>query len=151
MTMRTLIAPTHHCFDDAADFIALLAVGVLGQRTRPGDYSIVHAICEVRAVRFAHAWVEQLDSQPPVIWQAGIVEDGRRVYYALHALPYAAITVKRYTLLQAMQLANQSGDSGPWDPEIAALCEQGTSALVGAVDIEPIGGCGFVAPAGRRR
>ncbi|HEV7717210.1 MAG TPA: hypothetical protein VGO53_16550 [Steroidobacteraceae bacterium] len=144
------IAPTHHCFDDAVDFFELIEPHAL--RECHSDYRIVHAICELRAERFAHAWVEQRNgAQPPVIWQAGILEDGRRAYYALLALPFESVVAKRYTLDEALGHCKRSGNSGPWDAETAALCELSKGAIIGAVDIEPIGGFGFVAPVERSR
>lgn len=135
------LRPTHYCFDDALEFFDLLDVEAL--RRSHAEYRVVHAICELQGQRFAHAWVEHRG----LIWQAGLLEDDRRVYYAVATLPFKVVVERRYTILEALEHNQRTNNLGPWDPKIAALCGRGSQAIVGdAVTIDIVSGVGFVDP-----
>lgn len=114
------IEPTHHCFDDALDW--------LGVRVRAGGRypELVHAICrgtdpDGREVLYAHAWVEE----DGYVWDSGLLNGQRIAYKVVQLQFYAARRVTRtwrYTLLEALRANRTSGTYGPWAPEVAALC-----------------------------
>jgi hypothetical protein len=124
------LQPTHHCFDDAMEY--------LDARAR-SDASLdmlvlVHGIIiGPSGEPFAHAWIEE----GPRVIDAGLL-DGERVYYACAREEfYASRTItltKSYTWRQAATENRRSGHFGPWDPELAALCGQ-SHAIHGAVTI----------------
>jgi hypothetical protein len=137
----TTLYPTHHCFDDALDFI--------GERVKvdPGlvlTLQLVHAIVLTPREQllpapadvvlppadepFAHAWVEETINGVPVVWVSGLTapRDGARVFVAIPWVTfYATMRVQQatvYTCREACEENRRSGTYGPWRPEYRALC-----------------------------
>jgi ribosomal protein S27AE len=128
----SVVYPTHHCFDDAVEFCE--------RRARAKHPSVettlrlVHGIILVPAdqpagvsdaqpgERAIHAWAEDGD----LCWDAGILEDGRRIEFAVAKAEYyehyrvQETTV--YTMPELLAANKASGHYGPWRPEYAALC-----------------------------
>lgn len=119
------ILPTHHCFDDALELVALrvkespaLAYG--------HALTLVHGIAHghVDGPRpgepYAHAWVEE----GARCWDAGLV-DGQRIYYAVSRDDFyqarGVTDTTRYTPRQAALENLRSGHFGPWQPAYLAL------------------------------
>jgi hypothetical protein len=111
--------PTHHCFDDALDFI----VAVL-----PNDpqlrhtLRLVHGIClSPDGEPYVHAWVEE----GPRCISRGI-RAGETIYYqAERADFYAELRVQertRYTVQAALRQNRRHGTYGPWKARYLALC-----------------------------
>lgn len=127
------ILPTHHCFDDALDFIEER----LRRNASALHLVLVHGIAlgpsgPHEGEPFAHAWVEEDD----VAWDCGML-DGQRVYYSLERGEfYASLRIQdftRYTLREAWQENQRSGHYGPWKAEYAALCGK-DRRIMGAVE-----------------
>lgn len=121
----TTILPTHHCFDDALNYLdaAILSRPDWAQ----AHLRLVHGICLApegpkQDEPFAHAWVEQDRS---VCIQAGIVE-GQLVYYGMaRAAFYATLRVQvstAYSVEDALRLNFASNHYGPWESSYRALC-----------------------------
>lgn len=129
--MGTVIYPTHKCFDNAIEFCEA--------RARANDPNIetlrlVHGIILVpenhpagasdatAGERAVHAWVEDGD----LVWDAGLLADGRRIEFAVQKAEYYAhyrvqdTTV--YTMRELLEQNRESGHYGPWRPEYRALC-----------------------------
>ncbi len=138
------ILPTHHCFDDALEFIGerVLEEPSLARGTR---LVLVHAIClapvdlpPLRAGdRFVHAWVEETDPicDDVLVWDAGRLETGQFVRYAIRRTEYRArLRVQdetRYTIRKAYDENVRSGHYGPWIPAYVALIRSKSSAADG--------------------
>jgi hypothetical protein len=114
------IYPTHNCFDDAVDWLNMLALGG-ASREELMAYVIVHGvIIAPDGQRLAHAWLEH-DGQ---VLEGGI-HHGERVWIEypladfrrLHAVEEET----RYTIVDAERLDREFGP-GPWKPEYRALC-----------------------------
>jgi hypothetical protein len=130
--------PTHHCFDDALDFVQDLVRKGARPEWLIDTCTIVHAICripdgagfdpdDVDGRLFSHAWVE-LDGH---VFQAGLRNLGddpvkQRVWYA--TTPEAQLErlrptrVWRYTLKEAWEHNERHMTFGPWEPELIELC-----------------------------
>lgn len=140
----TKILPTHHCFDDALDFISerVLEDAALAHGTR---LVLVHAICLAPADYasmkggdpYVHAWVEETDPEWPdvVVWDAGRLETGEFVRYSVRREEFRKILrvqdETRYTIRAAFNENRRSGHYGPWVPEYVALIRSKTSAADG--------------------
>jgi hypothetical protein len=125
------VLPTHHCFDDALDFIAAR----LGRDASARHLLLVHGIALAPAGQhegepFAHAWVEEQG----VVWDSGIL-DGVPVHYSVERDDfYASLRIQcftRYTVREAWLENHRSGHYGPWKDEYRALC--GARRVLGAV------------------
>jgi hypothetical protein len=116
------IHPTHHCFDDALDFLALRVISNPSLAQDP-SFVLVHGIrlAPDDVTLFAHAWVEH-GSQ---VWDAGLL-DGRRVAFTADRAEYyrhgRVQCTTRYTCRQAFEENRASGHYGPWLPAYLALC-----------------------------
>jgi hypothetical protein len=110
------ILPTHTCFDDAIE--------LLGEFTRQDlTATLVHGIAVGDdGTRYAHAWVEA----DGLAWEAGLLEDGRRVRYSVSQLEYyRARRIKRawhYAVGDMLAVNRRTNSYGPWEPELQALC-----------------------------
>jgi hypothetical protein len=130
------IYPTHRCFDDAIEYCEEQA-----RADAPGwrDLILVHAIIlvpeenppgsdAVPGERAVHAWVEDGD----LVWDAGVLEDGRRVRFSVERAEYYAHyrvqETTRYTMLEALIENQRSRSYGPWRSEYQALCRPRSSA-----------------------
>jgi hypothetical protein len=75
-------------------------------------------------VRSLRPWVEDGE----IVWDAGLLADGRRIEFAVEKIIYYAhyrvqeTTV--YTMRELLEHNRASGHYGPWRPEYAALCRQ---------------------------
>lgn len=128
MNSQTL-EPTHHCFDDAMDFMDYT---VCKHRIMEGFW-LVHGICENSGVRHAHAWVEDADF---AIF-SGIL-DGKVIYVGTRKEDYyKAFGVTETTKYDPMQMLEQnlkSGHYGPWEEKYKELCKEGADAtIIGSV------------------
>jgi hypothetical protein len=92
------IEPTHTCFDDAIEYMALAFIEA--PEWARERLTLVHAICRIpdgsvsAGSRFAHAWVEDGDN----VIQAGLIA-GEKTYYAMPlAQHYALMRVERTTV-----------------------------------------------------
>lgn len=97
------------------------------------QFRIVHGVCNVRGVEHAHAWVEQ----GPYAWQAALLLDGSRIYYAVRTVElYAARGVSRilrYNLRSALGHNARTASFGPWDETIKALCADNGPRELGTI------------------
>jgi len=144
------LRPTHHCFDDALDFLELLR---LDDPTLRDDIHasirVAHAVCvSSTGVRYAHAWVEEHVHDDPdraewpsrVVWQGYLDDAGRRGWYAVGAdWFYRTFAVRRcalYTLTECAWHNRTTGHYGPWRPELYALAKRqgGGGRIVGNVE-----------------
>ena len=130
----TTIRPTHHCFDDALEYLSARLVADLAIEP---SLRLVHGIllCPGAGVGldadqpFAHAWVEEVTADRGVIvWQAGVLEDGQKVVFAVAREEFrAAMRVQAstaYTCREACAENARTGMYGPWRPEYQALCRR---------------------------
>lgn len=121
-SMAKFIRPTHHCFDDALDFIEELAKQrnpmVQGDRLK-----VVHAICLAPdGHEYAHAWVEQ-DAKYVIF--AGIMEGEKEWFAAEVGEYYAEHKVQettKYTPKEALAENWKHETYGPWVERYKALC-----------------------------
>jgi hypothetical protein len=121
--------PTHHCFDDALDYISL-RVTEEPSLVRDTGLVLVHGIGQSdRGDAYAHAWVEE----GALCWDAALLDSGERVFYAVdHAEFYAARRLQqttRYTCRQALRENLRTGTYGPWRAEYQALCSASRRVL----------------------
>lgn len=124
------IHPTHRCFDDVLDHQVELD---RRDPARAARQRIVHGILlfpdgEPHAGEpFAHAWVE--DPATRLVWQAGLLDDGTKIWFAIDAREYLermrVQASTAYTLAQARILNWQTEHYGPWVPAYRALCRNG--------------------------
>lgn len=135
----TTLYPTHTCFDDALDYLGLVATAE-GRRGLRG-LALVHGICLVPegesfvgagqpGDRFAHAWVE---SGGRVI--QGAILDGERVYFSILRVEFfekwRVQDFTRYTPRQAMRQNRLSNHFGPWESKYEALTrDRGNRAAI---------------------
>lgn len=128
----TNIFPTHHCFDDALDFLEELS-----KQKNPMIHRIrvVHAICLAPdGNEYAHAWVEQ-DGKFVIF--AGMV-DGEKQWFAGEVGEYYAEhkvqeTVK-YTPREALAENLKHETYGPWVDRYKALCApKGKATILGSI------------------
>lgn len=124
------IGPTHTCFDDALEYLTFQAQHHLARALR--TLTLVHAVCRVpedhpkAGERFAHAWVEERKPTGDVVWQAGIIPSGQKVYYARERSSFYAFfrveDATRYTPAQAARENERTLSYGPWVERYKALC-----------------------------
>lgn len=128
----TVIYPSHKCFDQAVEFceararanhpsvdttLRLVHGIILVPEDQPADASDARP-----GERSVHAWVEDGD----LVWDAGILADGRRIEFAVEKAEYynhyrvQETTV--YTMWELLEQNRASGHYGPWRPEYKALC-----------------------------
>jgi hypothetical protein len=127
------VLPTHHCFDDAAEYVNERA------KTEPRHVieglRLVHAIIQFpegqpdAGRRTAHAWVEEGDW----VIDAGLLE-GERVY--LHwprAEYYTRMRVEApsaYTALELLAYHDTHGHVGPWRADLRLLLRATNTPVV---------------------
>lgn len=120
----TVIAPTHNCFDDAADYLNAVALG--GDREELERVRLAHGIIRFPddqpngGRRAAHAWVEDGDA----VIDAGLL-DGQRVnvLWPRHEF-YRRLRVEAVTYYTARELVDHNdaqGHVGPWRADLRAL------------------------------
>ena len=130
------IHPTNTCFDDALDYIEMLASSGVTPAVL-NEHHVVHGVClwpqnqpgseSESDRRFAHGWVERGE------WaiQCGLIE-GVRVYYQMprdQMHEYLRVQrFTRYTLREALHHNEQSGHYGPWDLDYWMLCRHSPRA-----------------------
>jgi hypothetical protein len=134
----SVIYPTFHCFDDAMEFCEQRAVArhpsvattlrlvhgiVLVPDSQPAGYGGVEP-----GQPSVHAWVEDGD----LVWDCGVLEDGRRVQFAVEKAEYykhyRVQEATAYTMWQALEENRASGHFGPWRPKYRAMfTTQGTT------------------------
>lgn len=138
----TTLLPTHHCFDDAAEYLDARVRAAPDPLVDLASLRLVHAVARFPIDQpeagkpFAHAWCEEritLGGKPrAVVWHAALLPNGVRVYlcspraHYYHELRVAATT--RYTLRQVFEENQRSGTYGPWRPEYLALVRGATPA-----------------------
>jgi hypothetical protein len=126
ITESTVIMPTHHCFDDALEYISdrVIADPELAFSSR---LMLVHAIAQApdgpkKGEPFAHAWVEE---DGDTVWASGLI-DGERIWFACARAEYhehlRVQAVTTYTIREAWEQNKASGHFGPWKDEYRALC-----------------------------
>jgi hypothetical protein len=126
MMTNMTIHPTHHCFDDALEYI-VARVKREPALARDATLQLVHGIVHfpddqpAAGKLFAHAWVEEHGQ----VWNAGIL-DGVGIWYAVERSEwYAAMRVvktTKYSIRQAYLENLRTRTYGPWAPEYQALC-----------------------------
>jgi hypothetical protein len=117
------IMPTHHCFDDALDFIT---ARVRADRSAVDKLTLVHGIATATSgphlgEPYAHAWVEEAD----LCWDAGIWRGQHLSYAVEHDEYYASLQVQtttRYTVFEAYIQNKLWATFGPWRDEYRNLC-----------------------------
>src|SRR5215831_16887173 len=109
------IFPTHKCFDDALDYLVIVA------RNNPAELhtlTVVHGLGTAtsgpyQGESYAHAWLEQDDR----CIEAGIL-DSKRIWYMVDKREYyeaRQITeTTKYTVTEALRANRESGHFGPW-------------------------------------
>jgi len=144
----TCIFPTHTCFDDALDYLALR---LRQDRRAAAKLTLVHGILLVPegpkvGTPFAHGWVEEALPGGVVVWQDGFIDLGgfevplaggtlraerdlARVTYSTPAVDWREKMRlqkdTRYTVRQAIAENRRSNNFGPWVDEYRALCGKG--------------------------
>jgi hypothetical protein len=115
------LLPTHHCFDDALEY---LNQRVLAEPTLAHGRALelVHAIAiGDDGVHYAHAWCEE----DGLCWDAALYQ-GDRVWYSVRRAEYYKAlrvhTITRYTVRQACLENLQSGHYGPWKDVYRTAC-----------------------------
>lgn len=128
------IYPTHHCFDDALDFIEELA-----KQNNPMIHRmrVVHAICLAPDDhQYAHAWVEQ--DEKFVIF-AGIL-DGKKEWFGAEVGEYYAEhrvqETTKYKPREAVAENWKHNTYGPWIERYKNLCApKGKATILGSIAI----------------
>jgi hypothetical protein len=108
------IYPTHHCFDDALDYIDVL-VKQDDSVLKSSDYYVVHGMCRMPDGRpYVHAWVEHGDEAIG----CGLVE-GQKVYYVSSRSDFykhfGTTEMNKYTIIEAARHNIRTGNYGPWE------------------------------------
>jgi hypothetical protein len=118
------IRPTHHCFDDALDYIEMRVLGDPAL-ARGETLIVVHAICLTpegpnAGEPFAHAWCEE----GAAVWDAGIL-DGCRIFFQVERAEWyrkmRPVRTTKYTIREACEENYRTNHYGPWDPVYRAL------------------------------
>jgi len=115
------IYPTHHCFDDCADFMNELYES--GAYSELAVYTIVHGIilAPPDGEPHAHAWIEK----DGFVIGRGIYK-GKSIWYKVKRADFVRDArvwdETRYTFKEAVRMSYTLGGSGPWVPEYLALC-----------------------------
>jgi hypothetical protein len=131
------LLPTHHCFDDALEFIAE-RVKESPSLAHDTALILVHGIARATSgphvgELYAHAWCEEEGH----CWDAALL-DGQRIYYSVAREElYAARQVEdvtRYTIQQACLLNLGTRHYGPWVPRYRSLC--GGVRVMGAIQAD---------------
>lgn len=127
------ILPTHHCFDDALDFINALLMG--GETERLDGVRVVHGLCLApegpkAGSPFAHAWIEEAGK----CVQAGLLEGQKdKFYFGIdRAEFYAMLRVQVttvYTVPEALVKNVSTGHFGPWESSYRAIIKDGDRAV----------------------
>ncbi len=125
----TTILPTHRCFDDMLDYLALR---LRNDKRLVPQLFLVHGILlnPDNGEPFAHAWVEERQ----VVWNSGILDgvdqtvDGSKIYFSCSRVEWY-VEMKpqhftRYTAAQASSENVRSGHYGPWVEAYRALCKR---------------------------
>jgi len=118
----TTLAPTHHCFDDALDFITECA-----RERNLGGWQVIHAVCcSPHGEIFAHAWVERPSDGIAV---SAYIINGEQTYVEVPTPTfyewYLPLRIFRYSIGQALRLNFRSGHYGPWEEAVRRLCGEG--------------------------
>ncbi|HJS76762.1 MAG TPA: hypothetical protein VJ778_05090 [Burkholderiales bacterium] len=118
------LLPTHHCFDDAIDYL-VERVKRHPKLARRRTLILVHGIAHSDAGEaYAHGWVEEGGK----CWDAALL-DGARVWYSVTRDEYYAarqITeTSRYTIREALAENLRTHSYGPWEPRYRGLCGKG--------------------------
>jgi hypothetical protein len=118
--MSTTVYPTHQCFDDVTEIVAL----VLVEGTLTSDVAIVHGIIAPDGVDISHAWVERGKSS--VVF-AGIV-NGEKCLVECDLDEYYQQSIVKdktaYTIEDAIAEEIRCGHGGPWVGRYRALCKE---------------------------
>lgn len=126
--------PTHQCFDDALDLIAIVVRHWAQGKHLNEDWRLVHAICKVEGGEFAHAWCER-DRKTVV---TAFVIDGTHTYVEIPRRDFYRLywpqEMTRYTVDEAMMANMQSNHFGPWEQRYRAACDSGRK-VIGAVTV----------------
>lgn len=128
------IYPTHHCFDDALDFLEELA-----KQKNPMIHRmrVVHAVCLAPdGHEYAHAWVEQ---DGTFVIFAGIV-NGQKEWFAAKVSEYytehRVQGTTKYTPREVLAENLKHETYGPWVERYKALCApKGKASILGSLAI----------------
>lgn len=141
----TTLRPTHSCFDDAFNFFVVVVMPDELAAHRE-HFRIVHAMCKApgNEAPYAHAWVEEAQPDGAIAWQAGYIESGELIYYAV-TVPelmrvHGVMTATRYRPELAADIAARKRSAGPWRPEYIAACatRDGAPRIIGAARYDRI-------------
>jgi hypothetical protein len=122
-----IVLPTHHCFDDALDYI------VVRLRRDKGDADrlrLVHGIVRLpdeqpgAGERVAHAWVEEA----ALVFDSGLLNGQQIVVTHPKLAFYRRMRVESttvYRVEEAWALNALHRTFGPWEPQYQALCGKG--------------------------
>jgi len=107
------LRPTHTCFDDALDYLALIALAAPWTLER---YTLVHGVCLTPwDAPYVHGWVEHGNFECVSGWlhrdQLVYCTIRRRDFYA----EYRPQVTTRYTPAQAYRENLRTGHYGPWE------------------------------------
>jgi len=115
-----VVKPSGTAFDDALDYFVLVPPQLRA------EHYVVHAICEIRGKRFAHAWVEYMQGSTLYRFE-GVLVDGARGYRCHRPEAFEKLfsveQSTRYTFAEVLALNERHNNFGPWLPEYLALCE----------------------------
>jgi hypothetical protein len=118
------LAPTHHCFDDALDYLSALIIRkeiTIDDR----EHRLVHALCKAPGGEvFAHGWVEKGGE----VISAFMIE-GLQTYLIVSQDKFYGwfqpFDFVKYTVREAAQKNLTTFSYGPWEPRIKAACGEG--------------------------
>ena len=127
----TTFEPTHHCFDDALDLLAL----VMKQRRHFREHwRLVHAICQCNGGLFAHAWCER-DGNIAV---TAFIIDGAHTFVEMRRRDLYKLfrpqMMTKYNPWEAMRENLRTNHFGPWLDCYREHC--GGSEILGAITLE---------------
>lgn len=120
--------PTHTCFDDAVDFVNLIADKCPDKcpeaiKEAVSRLVIVHAICLLpNGSPYAHAWVE--DKEEGICVFRFIVKNKPKYFNTPIEKYYVKFQVQettKYTIEQAVKETRRTGTSGPWEQRYLVL------------------------------
>jgi hypothetical protein len=138
-----VILPTHTCFDDALEYLAL-RVAQDPRLAHGSSLQLVHGIALIPVGQadagepFAHAWVEEAG----YCWTAGLLNGARILVKRERAEFYRALRVQQttaYSVRRAWQENKRSETFGPWRAEYLALCRQSVRADAQSTDVDAAG------------
>lgn len=116
------IAPTHTCFDDAAELLLMNQAfnRFLGQLYL--GHLLVESLRKPEGI-YAHAIILQLEGN--IAWQAGYYAD-KKIYYGLSPKEFGCVyrvhKQRWYTLEDFATMNYLYQTFGPWDEEMGRLC-----------------------------